>query len=133
MRAARMVPGQAVLDSTLYYLPLATAQEAAYLVGILNAPSLGAAFAESRTSGRHFHKNPWRKIPIARYDPENAVHQEIADLAVQAERAVLGLVAEDRNQGQVAISKRMRHRLAATGIFGRLDEAVRKALPGHAA
>ncbi len=133
MRAARMVPGQAVLDSKIYYLQAATAREAAYLAGILNAPSLNAAFAESRTSGRDFHKNPWRKIPIARYDPENAVHQEIADLAVQAERAVLGLVDEDRSQGQVAISKGMRRVLASKGILDRLDKAAGQALPRHAA
>ena len=69
MRAARVVPGNTVFGDTVYYWKASSDGEAAFLVGILNAPALRRAFSESRTSGRDFHKNPWRSVPVPRIRP----------------------------------------------------------------
>ncbi len=131
MRAARMVPGRAVLDSGIYHYQARVVGEAAYLVGILNAPSLNAAFVESRTSGRHFHKNPWRKVPIPMFDPDNETHRAIAALAVRAEKIAKATLLANPGRGQVAISKRIRLALSEAGVLEQLDDAVRIVLPLH--
>ena len=74
MRAARIPPGIAVLQDTIHFFQARTSDEAAFLVALLNAPCLTRAFVESRTSGRHFKNNPWRTIPIPRYDRANPLH-----------------------------------------------------------
>lgn len=56
MRAGRWCPSQGVADSKLYWWRAGNATEAGYLVSVLNAPCLQRAFAESRNSGRDFHK-----------------------------------------------------------------------------
>ena len=132
MRGARTQPRHAVLDSTTYYADMPEPEEAAYLVSILNAPTLTRAFAQSRTSGRHFHQNPWRAVPIPRYDGANDLHRRLARLCERAEE-----IAEDwlrdapGRHGQVGASKRIRERLTEERVFDRIDELVRKILPDH--
>ena len=133
MRGARVKPGLTIMDSTVYYANMSNAAEAAYLVSILNAPALKRAFALSRTSGRDFHQNPWRSIPIPYYNPNDETHRRLFHLCKRAEE-----IAEDwlRNapgqHGQVAASKRIRERLIEERVFDRIDEAVRRILPDHA-
>ena len=49
--------------------------EAAYLKILLNAGCLQQTFADARASGRDFHLQPWRKVPIPRYDKSVALHK----------------------------------------------------------
>ena len=133
MRAARIPPGFAVLQDAIHYFQARTSDEAAFLVALLNAPCLTRAFAESRTSGRHFKNNPWRAIPIPRYDRANPLHRRLATLCKRAEREFgAWLASAAPTHGQVAASKRIRRMLIETGLFHSIDEAARAVLPNHA-
>ena len=132
MRAARTVPSAAVIDHTVYYFPANDEDEAAFLVGLLNAPGLSRAFKEARTSGRDFHKSPWRFVPVPRYDPANGRHQEIVRLTQSAEDAADRCLDEDAHRrGQVATSGRIRAALTENGLSEQLDETAAKILPDH--
>ena len=132
MRGARSRSGPIVVDDTLYYFNAASGGEAAFLTAILNAPSLSRAFLESRTSGRDFHQNPWRAIPIPRYDPANPIHCHLAGLCNRAERAATGWLAQQtRSYGQIAASARIRALLDERGIFAAIDRAAAIILPDH--
>ena len=85
MRAARMIPSKAIVDSSIYWFIARNEDEAAFLVGVLNSSALTEAFADSRTSGRTFHKNPWRKIPIPKFESDNNTHRSIAEITRRAE------------------------------------------------
>ncbi|MXX94633.1 MAG: SAM-dependent DNA methyltransferase [Gammaproteobacteria bacterium] len=133
MRAYRTKPTEAIIDSTLYWFAAPTANEAAYLTSILNAPSLNNAFVESRTSGRDFHLNPWRCVPIQRFDAENLNHVALAKLTVKSEKLIVRWIANlnvtERKLGQVGLSKRIRKLLTDEGIFDEINNHVRKILP----
>ncbi len=133
MRAARIPPGTIILQHTLHYFTAASAGEAAFLVALLNAPSLHRAYVGSRTSGRHFTNNPWRAIPIPRYDPDDPLHLELAALCARAETIASRFIetAEGR-LGQIATSNRIRDLLQERGVFAQIDDAVRQILPDHA-
>lgn len=132
MRAARVPPGTAILQDTIHYFQARTSDEAAFLVALLNAPCLTRAFAESRTSGRHFKNNPWRAIPIPRYDRAVALHRSLATLCKRAERATAAWLASTPSTlGQVATSTRIRQMLAETRQLHSIDIAARALLPNH--
>ena len=128
MRAAHVSAGMAAMGSTMYRRTVDSVTEARYLVAVLNAPCLEKAFLQSRRSGRHFHKNPWRFVPIAAWDEGNSIHQDLAVLAQLAEETV---VTMDLPGGQVAASRRIRERLTENGILGKIDSLVRRILPKH--
>ena len=129
MRAAHIPEGIAVMDSQVYRRGMESVAEARYLVAVLNAPTLEAAFRACRTSGRHFHKNPWRAVPIPAWDAGNRAHQQLSALTSRAERTVGTM---DLPAGQVAASRRIREQLVADGILAEIDELVRDILPDHA-
>ena len=128
MRAAHISADMAAMDSGLYRRIVDSIAEARYLVAVLNAPCLEKAFRQSRPSGRHFHTNPWKSVPIAAWDEGNSTHQALATLARHAEETVMTM---DLPDGQVAASRRIRERLTENGIFGKIDSLVRQILPKH--
>ena len=138
MRACRDRPRAAgILDSTLYGLEVLSEAEAAYLVALLNAPCLNSAYVQSRSSGRDFHKGPFRKVPIRRYRPDNADHAALAQLAARAEAITEAWLAKPEAQadqrGQVALSKRIRALLDKEGVFKEIDRIACRLLPEQAA
>lgn len=136
MRACRIHPGEAIVDSTLYRYVAGSAPEAAYLVGLMNAVCLTEAFSQSRASGRHFHLHPWRAIPIPKFDRKKPNHLALARLGERAERLVgswlSGLETQPTRHGQVALSTRARELLHDDGISDQIDAVVRKILPQQA-
>ena len=132
MRAARVVPDNTIFEDSLYYWKASSGGEAEFLTGILNAPALRRAFRESRTSGRHFHKNPWRSVPVPRYDSNNAAHRLVAELVPKAEKIAAECVAtHGGGAGQQAVSKKIRSALTESGLFDRLNAAAGRILPDH--
>ena len=108
MRGARSRPGSFVVDDTLYHFRAGGPGEAGYLTALLNATCLRRAFRESRTSGRHFDQQPWRAIPIPRYDAADEVHRDLVRLCNRAERVAGNwLVGQTTRYGQVAASGRI--------------------------
>ena len=136
MRACRICPGEAIVDSTLYRYVARSAQEAAYLVGLMNADCLTEAFSQSRSSGRHFHLHPWRAIPIPKFDRTKPDHVALARLGERAERLVeswlSGFETQPPRLGQVALSTRARELLRDDGISDQIDVVVRRILPKQA-
>ena len=132
MRGCRTQARTQLIDATLYRSTFETPEEAAYLVALLNAPALNAAFVQSRRSGRDFHLHPWKRVPIPSFDPANALHQRLAALCADAEREAADFLEWERDDlptGQVGRSKRIRAALAKSGLTERLDAAARELLP----
>jgi len=136
MRASRFSPGDGIIDYTLFRFVADSAEEAAYLVALLNAPCLNDAFVQSRSSGRHFQLHPWRKVPIRRFDPGNSKHQALARLTEKAEAVTKGWLSGSSSEvgrlGQIGLSSRIRELLSAEGIFAEIDSIVREILPDQA-
>ena len=136
MRAARHKTGHAIIDDSLYWYHARSSAEAAYLTILLNAGCLQHAYAESRDSGRHFDLQPWRKVPIPRYDETVALHREIAALCTRSEKIAARTVNEELKaapgKGQVALSKTVRNALADAEVDAAMDACARELLPDHA-
>lgn len=131
MRASSMRVGDAVLDSSLYRREMVGGyEEACYLVGILNAPSLRLAFAHGRNSSRCFHKTPWEKVPIPSWNKDNPVHNDIVQTARIAEETARKMESELPN-APVSASNLIRVQLGKDEILGKLDDLVREILPDH--
>ena len=129
LRAARTLP-QIVGEAGLYHATFGTAGEAAYLTAMLNAPCLQLAYQQSRKSDRDFQQHFWRTVPIPRYDPNNAVHLEIARLCEEAEAVATDAKAlHGAHLGQRTLSSRIRQALIDAGIADRLDGLVRQIVP----
>ena len=132
LRAARLAAGIPV-DHSSYYFVADTEEESGYLVCLLNAPCLQSAFQGARRSDRHFMQHIWRRVPIPRFDPENADHLELARLCAVAEESALTLVTQvlPEDASQVMASKRIRRELRDTGIADEIDAVVRRVMPQH--
>ena len=133
MRAARTQAGGGFADHGLYWLVAHSADEAAYLTALLNAPCLERAFAESRKSGRDFHQHPWRKVPIPKHNADDSRHVELVRLCERAERAA---AAQAKgwfpSVGRTKLSTAVRQRLAASGVLRDIDEIAARLLPDQA-
>ena len=128
MRAACIKFGTAVMDSKVYWRRMESCSEAHYLVAVLNAPCLEKAFRDARTSGRDFHKSPWKNVPIPTYDEGSNVHRELSEWGKIAEETVKEMMLP---AGQRAASNRIRKRLAEDGTFSELNKLVKEILPHH--
>ena len=94
LRAAR-IPLNYIADDMLYYVICSSTREALYLCAIINAPCMQATWNETKTSILHYDKNPWRKVPIKRYNSNNPAHEELVRCARQAERSFDYEVAQE--------------------------------------
>ena len=123
--AARYKAGHAIVDDSLYWYHARSSGEAAYLTILLNAECLQQAYADSRSSGRHFDLQPWRKMPIPRYDNTIALHKELAALCTRAENIAARTLKEalkaTPGKGQVAMSKAVRNALVDAEIDAAMD------------
>ena len=74
-----------------------TEEEAHYLVGVLNTPFLNEAIKPFQPQGlmgeRHIHRRPFEACNIPLFDPENALHREIAKVSAAARDLVAGKLA----------------------------------------
>ncbi|ORL74743.1 restriction endonuclease [Prescottella equi] len=74
-----------VVEHGVYWASVASQDEATFLVGILNAPSLTDLVRPHMSYGkdeRHIDKNVW-KLPIPTYDPADPAHLRIVELSSQ--------------------------------------------------
>ena len=94
LRAARSSP-KLIAGETLYWLMAENENEAAYLCGVINAPCMQNAWRASKTSKLHFDKNPWRSVPVPKYDDDDILHEKIASLAKSAEMDYTDDIARD--------------------------------------
>ncbi len=82
-----IVSGKQIVLHTVYYLVTDNMEEALYLCGIINAPVMQDIWRESKTSKMHFHKSPWRHVPVPIYNPNNKEHKAIVSAAKEVEQA----------------------------------------------
>ena len=136
MRAARSRAGTAVVDKGLYWLIVSNDAEAGYLVALLNAACLRRAFAESRNSGRHFDLNPWRRVPIPRYNPEKAEHRRLAQLCTSAEKIVQKRTTAELERspelGQRGLSTAIRESISNSKVGREIERIAAQLMPDQA-
>ena len=120
----------AVIEHKLYWASVETAKEARYLCAILNSEALRREVAEFQSRGqwgaRDFDKYVFN-APIPAFDESNALHQELAEAAEQAEE-VAKRVATGEGEYFVRTRTRVRDALAKHGIAGKLEGLVERLL-----
>ena len=98
-------------------------------MALLNAPSLRRPFRMARGSGRNFVQNPWRKVPIPRFEPENRSHLGLATLTDECERLASNICSDHSDTGQIKLSNIIREQLTGHGLLNRIDLLVQQLLP----
>ncbi|OLS13813.1 MAG: BseRI endonuclease [Promethearchaeota archaeon CR_4] len=93
---AAVISGEIIVDTTCYYYPAKSVEEANYLAGVLNSRSISQDIGRRGSTGaggglRHYHKKPLQyHIPL--FDSTITLHQKIArkseEMAHQVENFV---------------------------------------------
>jgi hypothetical protein len=120
---------EAVVDQQLYWGEAATLGEARYLAAVLNAPVVTAEVRKMQPRGEHNPRDLAQyvfKLPIPAFDPGCAAHQELAELAAQAESVAAAVdLPPVKFEAQ---RRRIRRALEESGVEGRIDAIVRALL-----
>jgi hypothetical protein len=122
--AARVEDQSAVLDTTLYWAAVADVREARYLTAVLNSAELTRRVQPLQARGlfgpRHFDKYVFH-VPIPVFDPTNASHLELVELA---ERAEMVSAADGAGGSFQSARTRIRQLLNADGVGQAVERAV---------
>ena len=94
LRAARNST-KLIAGETLYWFTAESESEAAYLCGVINAPCMQIVWRASKSAPLHFDKNPWRVVPVPKFDDNDILHAKIASLAERAELDYSDDIARD--------------------------------------
>ena len=133
LRAARHNVAMSIVENSCYWYDTRSEEEARYLVSFLNSQCLQESYRECRKSDRHFDTHIWNGVPIPQYDPENSQHKELANLCVQAENFVAGILGKlTLNYRQEKLSREIKSALLESGISRQIDKIVREILPEQA-
>lgn len=99
-----------VADTVTYCIYCHSEGEAHYLVGVLNSNVVNNAIKPYQPEGvyhgaRHIHRRPFEVCPIEQFDPDNALHKDIARLAKVAkaklaEFQIVGSLAKARESAR---------------------------------
>lgn len=126
LAACRIDDQEAVIDHTLYWSAVDSAQEGRYLCAVLNSQALTDAVAGLQARGqhnpRHFDMHVFA-LPFPVFDPTNEIHVRLAALAEQAEHVAAGLDLDDEWQFQKA-RRVTRDALREDGLASDIDAAV---------
>src|SRR5699024_2605409 len=129
LAAAHIDNPNQIIDTTLYWLPVRSREEAQYLVAILNAPATTRAVSHLQSRGlfgaRHFHTYVWR-LSIPTYDPTQETHCHLVELAKRAEEAASSTDVSD--MGFQRARRLIRDKLEKQGIAAQLDAGVTELL-----
>ncbi|MEV4001928.1 N-6 DNA methylase [Actinomadura sp. NPDC049753] len=115
----------AVIDHKLYWATVTSRAEGMYLCAILNSPALTDAVRPLMSYGkdeRDIDKHLW-KLPIPLYNPDNPVHQRLADLG-QTEADLINELDLDTSGNFVALRRSARDALAAGTAAPEIEEIV---------
>jgi hypothetical protein len=134
LAAAVLDDPEVLINNRLYWVPVASRGEGRYLEAILNSGPFGVAVSKLQGIGlfgaRDFHTLPWR-MPVAQFDENNTVHQELAALGAEAE----GIAAELEIAPAAAFidaRRLVRHALQEQGVQQKMDAKVVEAMPSLA-
>lgn len=121
------------IDHMLYWCSVDNKDEAQYLVSILNSDNLRSRAERYQVRGqfgaRHFDKVMFN-LPIPRFDPEIALHQDLAAAAEEAERMAAAVDLPEGVKFQRA-RRLVRDALTEAGIGPRIDALVARLLDGR--
>lgn len=135
MRAS-LLPKGTLAEHSAYIIRTGSLAESRYLLAVLNAPSMQAAFNDAKKSDRHFDTAFWDSIPIPAYNPKVGLHQELAGIAKEAEvvaqKYVADVYAGDKHPSILRLRRAAEAELNRLTITAQLDDAVRSLLPYHA-
>ena len=88
--AAILTDHDAIVDTTLYWIPCTDMHEASYLLAIINSDTLHDAVRPLMPKGqfgaRHVHKHLW-KLPIPEFNADNTLHARVSDAGAEAAAA----------------------------------------------
>jgi SAM-dependent methyltransferase len=126
--AARVHGRRAVIDHTLYWANVTTANEAWYLCAILNSALITQRVRPLMSYGkdeRHIDKYVWR-LPIPEYDESNKLHKQLSELGQKAEKEVASL--EIRATGFTAQRRQVREYLADSNTGTSIEALIERLL-----
>ncbi|MDP2949991.1 MAG: N-6 DNA methylase [Chloroflexota bacterium] len=116
----------ALVEHALYWIAIEIEDEARYLTAVLNSETARARVADMQARGqwgaRHFDK-VMLSLPIPRFDASNALHEELAKAAGQAEQ-VAGAVKLRGATHFVRARQLIRAALLEDGVAQRIDRLV---------
>ena len=136
--AALLQDDNAIVDYKLFWIRCKDAQEANYLLAIINSDALASAVAPLMPKGqfgaRDLQKHLW-KLPIPAFDAGNARHVELAAAGEAAAAGVaeqLAALRSARGQGvSVTIARReLRAWLRGSAAGARVEAGVGRLLGG---
>ena len=136
--AALVFDHLAIVENVLFWLPCENAEEANYLLAIINSDTLNEAVTPLMSKGqfgaRDLHKQLW-KLPIPEFDASNALHDEISKAGEAAAAGVaqqLEGLRQERGDGlTVTIARReLRKWLRASAEGAAVERAVGRLLGG---
>ena len=123
-----------VADTKTYYYSAQTLNEAHYLCAILNAPCVNEAIKKYQAQGlfgpRDIHRTPFEACAIPMFKADDAEHQELARLSVQAHQKIAeNKLMEDSKllNGGPAHSRRLAREAVAAEIEA-IDDIARRVI-----
>jgi hypothetical protein len=126
LAAARLGDQQTVIDTKLYWAAASSIEEAQYLTAVLNSPCVTRLVTPMQSRGEHnprdIHKQVWR-LPIPLFDPTDAVHRQLVDLAAKAEQLAVETDVSAHRAFQ-AQRRVIREALASQGVSEAIDALV---------
>ena len=128
--AAVVTDDTAVMEHALYWTAVSGQEEARYLTAVLNSETTRQRAEHLQSRGqwgaRHFDRY-MLTLPIPRFDPQTALHLELAAEAARAEQ-VAAQVGLQEGMHFVRARRDIRAALAMDGVAGRIDGLVAQLL-----
>jgi hypothetical protein len=126
LAAARAEDERAVVEHKLYWAAAESLDEARYLTALLNSPALTGPLASRQSRGEHnprdFDKLVW-ELPIPRFEPNDPIHRQLAELAAQAEALAAATDVTPQRTFQ-AQRRAIREELTRLGLAAEIDDVV---------
>jgi hypothetical protein len=130
LAACRIDDRSAVIDKSLYWAPVKSADEGRYLCAVLNSSALAEAVlglqARGQHNPRHFDMHVF-ELPFPEFEGSNDVHRRLARLAERAEQVVATLTFDEARQFQAA-RRDAREALRRDGVTDAMNDAVAELL-----
>jgi hypothetical protein len=124
--SAAIVDNQyALIDHNLYWAAVADREEGQFLCAVINSPTITELVRPLMSYGkdeRHIDKHIWR-LPIPRYDPDNALHVTLARLSAQVAEKIAALPLANANF--VSLRRQIRKYLSTNAAAIEIDSLVR--------
>jgi len=131
LSAARVAANDTVVDHKAYWAPARSAEEAGYLVALLNSAAVLAKITDLQPHGqrdkRDFDNLVWT-LPIPEYDPAEPLHRDLAAAASHAEAIAAAVPLADA-QHFTAKRRAIRAALAEDGVAAEIEALVDALLP----